>query len=674
LSEGPRSEQPPPTGDGDLGANHEGAGRWRLPLVRLGQGPLTRSVMGVPWLFAVAYAAVGFSLYFSIGVVAERGLGLTPLIFLAVGLLFVLATLSYLEGGAMFQERGGSSTLARHAFNELISFIAGWAILIDYIIVIALAAVSVPHYLGPIWGGFTHGWAEIAVAAWVIVFAGAVNIAGFTGQVRQGPLILLALADIALQLAVIVAGAIVVFEPDLLTSNVHLFTSPSGGDIFEALAIATLAFAGIEAASDLAPDLRWEPGNLRRVVSSTALLLPLIYAGMAAVALMAVPVVPGPDGAETALGGRFIEDPILGVVMSYQPSWLSNVLEVAVVAVAPVVLAWAASTSMLGLSRHVYVLATNRQVPSWLGKLGRRSTPYVAISVAAVIAFAIAIPGDIRLLAGIYAFGATLAIAIAHLSVIRLRWTEPERERPYRMPLDLLVRGRALPYPAIAGATLMLLLWIAVLAYHDNARWVGGGWMLFGLGAYVVYRRFVERTSLTKRVSVPEEALRKEAFEAEYGDILVPVFGTELDDDIVSTAGRLADAADRPDEPTPKLNVVYVLDLPLTVPLDAAPPKERIAAAQAALQRAREVGEEYETVEVQTELVRARNVGAGIVDAARERNVEVIVMGGEPPTRVRGGAILGGIGGSRPPEIGEVTEYVLKKAPCRVLLTAPPAG
>jgi APA family basic amino acid/polyamine antiporter len=115
-----------------------------------------------------------------------------------------------------------------------------------------------------------------------------------------------------------------------------------------------------------------------------------------------------------------------------------------------------------------------------------------------------------------------------------------------------------------------------------------------------------------------------------------------------------------------------VLDLPLTVPLDAPPPKERVEAAQVALQRAREVGEEYETVEVETDLVPARSVGAGIVDAARRRNVEVIVMGGEPPTRVRGGALLGGIRGSRPPEVGEVTEYVLRKAPCPVLLTAPP--
>ena len=339
--------------------------------MRLGQGPLTRRILGVPWLFAVAYAAVGFSLYFSIGVVADHGLGLTPLIFLAAGLLFVLATLSYLEGGAMFLERGGSATLARHAFNELISFIAGWAILIDYVIVIALAAISVPHYLSPIWDGFTHGWAEIAVTAAVIVFTAGVNIAGFTGQVRQRRLIVLALADIVLQLAVIAVGAIVVFHPDLLTANLDLFTTPSAGHIFEALAVATLAFAGIEAASDLAPDLKWEPRDLRRVVSSTAVLLPLIYAGMAAVALMAVPVVPGPDGPQTALGERFIEEPVLGVVMSYDPSWLSTVLQVAVVAIAPVVLAWAASTSMLGLSRHVYVLATNRQVPSWLGKLGQ---------------------------------------------------------------------------------------------------------------------------------------------------------------------------------------------------------------------------------------------------------------------------------------------------------------
>ena len=196
--------------------------------------------------------------------------------------------------------------------------------------------------------------------------------------------------------------------------------------------------------------------------------------------------------------------------------------------------------------------------------------------------------------------------------------------------------------------------------------------MLSGLAAYVVYRRLVEGTSLTKRVHVPEQALTKEMPDVEYPHILVPVFGTPLDDDIVGTAGRLADAADEPGEEPPRLEVIYVLELPLAVPLDAPPPPKKLERAKRALARARDVGGEYDTVDVHTHLVRARTTGAGIVEAARERDVDAIVLGAEPPTRIRGGSVLGGVGASRPPEVGEVTEYVLRKAPCRVLLTAPP--
>jgi APA family basic amino acid/polyamine antiporter len=172
---------------------------------------------------------------------------------------------------------------------------------------------------------------------------------------------------------------------------------------------------------------------------------------------------------------------------------------------------------------------------------------------------------------------------------------------------------------------------------------------------------------------VPAEALVKSVPEAEYGDILVPVFGTRLDDDIVGTAGRLADAADLPGETPPKLEVIYVIEMPLRVPLSSPPPPGVKEVADAALERATAVGGEYESVDVNTAMVRARTVGAGIVQAARERDVEVIVMGGEPPTEVRGGALLGGIGGSRPDQVGPVTEYVLRRAPCRVLVTAPQA-
>jgi basic amino acid/polyamine antiporter, APA family len=638
--------------------------------------PLLRRELGVPWLFAAAYSAVGFSIYFALGVVADRGLGLTPLIFLASGLLFVLTTLSYVEGGAMLRERGGSSSFARHAFNELIAFIAGWAILIDYLIVIALAAISVPHYLEPISGSLSKpGW-EIGVAGLVIVAACALNILNVTGRGRQRSLTLLALADVGLQIAVIAVGVLAIWHPGRLTAQLDLFTHPSFKDIVYAAVVAMLAYAGIEAASDLAPDIEVEPRDLKRIVSLGAVAVPVIYAGMAAIALIALPVVAGPHGPETALGKQFVEEPVLGVVSAYRPAWVADTMRWMVALVAAPVLFWAATISMLGVSRHIYTLAINRQIPSWLGKLGKRhATPHVAIAISGAIALGLVAPTDVKLLAGIYAFGATLAITIAHLSIIRLRVTEPDRPRPFRVPWNLRWRGARLPVPAILAALVSGLAFLSVLAYHDRARLVGGGWMAFGLIFYVVYRKVFEGTTLTKRVSVTEQALTKQVPEVAYRNILVPVFGTKLDDDIVATAGRLAAAEQEEADGAladSRLDLVYVLEVPLTLPLDAELPPEREEEARRALERAREVGEEYEDVAVSAGVIRARDVGAGIVEAARRSGAEAIVVGGEPPSKIRGGAALGGVGAAKPAEVGAATEYVLKKAPCRVLLTAPP--
>ncbi len=166
---------------------------------------------------------------------------------------------------------------------------------------------------------------------------------------------------------------------------------------------------------------------------------------------------------------------------------------------------------MLGLSRHMYSLATNRQIPSWLGKLRRRwTTPHVAILVAAVISFGLVIPGDVLFLGGLYAFGATIAFTIAHVSLVRLRMTDPDRERPFSVPLNVRFRGAEIPLPVLAAAGLTVLAWLSVLALPRRGAVHRGAWMLFGLVAYVVYRVGVERTSLTERVSVPAEALVKD--------------------------------------------------------------------------------------------------------------------------------------------------------------------
>jgi APA family basic amino acid/polyamine antiporter len=92
------------------------------------------------------------------------------------------------------------------------------------------------------------------------------------------------------------------------------------------------------------------------------------------------------------------------------------------------------------------------------------------------------------------------------------------------------------------------------------------------------------------------------------------------------------------------------------------------------LKRAKAVGEEYEGVEVATAVVRARKAGQAIVREAKRRGVEAVVLAADEPTRVGGGLRYGGKPGLHDTSVGETTRYVINKATCRVILTAPPAA
>jgi APA family basic amino acid/polyamine antiporter len=236
------------------------------------------------------------------------------------------------------------------------------------------------------------------------------------------------------------------------------------------------------------------------------------------------------------------------------------------------------------------------------------------------------------------------------------------------------VRGASVPLPAVLGALLSAAGLIVVLIYHSGARYVGLAWLLGGVVMYVTYRKS-EQKSLLRRVTIPERALRHEALELKFGSILVPILGNALDDDIIQTAGRLAgETHDDVEEEGAVIEAVWVFEMPLSLPLDAPLPDAEIQRARKALARAKRVGEEYVGVEVATAIVRGRRIGQAIVNEARRRGVEAIVLAAEEPSRVRGGALLGGVSGPLDNYVGEITKYVINKAPCRVILTAPPAG
>jgi APA family basic amino acid/polyamine antiporter len=632
-----------------------------------------RRSLGSPTLFAIVYTSVASSIYFALGVVTDHALGLTPVVFLVGGLFFVLAAMTYVEGASLHQERAGSTVFARYAFNELVSFVAGWAILLDYIILIAVTSLTATNYLAAFYGPFGHGPTELIVALAIVGYVALRNIRGF-GADRARKVSRLVVADLALQALIVVLGLAMFLHPDVLLDSIHLGSSPQWKDVMFALGIATVVFTGLESASGLAGEVMVKRRDLQRLISSATVVVLLVYVGIGLVAVTATPIV----GGESTLARNFLEDPMVGIAESFHQQWLADTLKYVVATLAAITLVAAASSAMMGLSRLAYSLSTNRQIPSAVGRLHpTRSTPYVTIIIASVLAAALVIPEDLDFLVGIFAFGALLGLTIAHMSIIVLRFREPDRKRPYRMPFSVRVRGAKVPVPAVIGAIGSALVWLSVVITHQGARYVGFAWLVAGIALYVVYRK-TEGKSLLRRVVVPEAALRAErhGHEGEYGSILVPLFGGPLDDDIMQTAGRLAAEEDEDalEENTgATIEAVWIFVVPMSLPIDAALPEAQLKRARAALARAKAVGEEYEGVQVATATVRARRAGAAIVEEAKRRGVQAIVLAAEEPTKVRGGALLGGRGGPRENFVGDVTKYVVAKAHTQVILTAPPA-
>jgi len=654
--------------DGRSGEQRRARVRARL---RSGSGEAEARIdrgLGAPALVAIAAGAVGSSIYFALGIVADDALGLTPVAFLAAGIFFVLTVLTYVEGNSLHPERGGASVFARYAFNELWSFITGWAILLDFLIVMAIGSLAVSGYLGVFWEHADDDGVEIAVAGAVLAWVAWSNVRGQTAD-RYRFVLRLMLLSAALFVVIIGVGLFQEHDFGALIDSIDLGEQPKWEALVFSVVVAGAALAGIESASGLAGELRVGRRGLRRVVAVGAVGVLVLFVGMSLVAVLAVPV----EGGETALGGEFLHAPVVGVVSQFDPEWLSDVLRYVVGAVGALVLIQAVNGQMLGIGRLAYSLGTHRQIPSLLSRLhGEYGTPYVAIAVAAAIAFALTVPGDVELLAGIFAFGGSLAFTLAHLSVVVLRFREPDRRRAFMVPLNVRVGRGLLPIPSALGVIFGAGAWVSVILLHDGARNVGGAWMLAGLLLYVIYRKS-QGKSLTKVFTVPEAALR-ETGDAEYGSILVPVFGGRLDDDIVGTAGRLAgERADDEDEGGATLEAIWVFQIPMSLPIDARVPDERVAEAKRALARAKRVGEEYAGVRVATAMVRGRSVGAAIVSEAKRRGVEAIVLAAEAPTRIRGGAMLGGRGIGSDRFAGDLTRYVIEKAPCKVILTAPPA-
>ena len=196
-------------------------------------------MLGTPALFATAYGNVGSSIYYALGLTAVFALGLTPLVFVIAGLIFAFTALTYTEGTVLYPEAGGSSSFARHAFNELVSFGAAWAQLLNYVITIAISAFFVPHYLSIFWGPLRENPWDVIGGALVIVLLVGLNVVGIKEAANLN--IFLAVVDFATQLLLVIIGFVLIFSPSTLADNVHWGIAPTWSSFFLAIPVAMIA-------------------------------------------------------------------------------------------------------------------------------------------------------------------------------------------------------------------------------------------------------------------------------------------------------------------------------------------------------------------------------------------------------------------------------------------------
>jgi basic amino acid/polyamine antiporter, APA family len=628
-------------------------------MARLSEHGLRRSV-GVSGLFATAYGNVGSSIYYALGLVAAHALGLTPLVFVFAGGLFALTAKTYAEGAAMFPEAGGSSSFARHAFDDVVSFFAGWALSLDYILTIAISAFFVPHYLSafPHLHSLNHNPDDIFGGLIVVALLAALNIRGLGESAKLN--FVLAILDLSTQILLVGVGVVLVLNPSLLIHQVHLGSVPTWRELIFALSLAMLAYTGIETVANMAEEAR-DPGKqVPKAVNLVVLAVLGVYAGISVIALSALPVIhhgvgysPAlhqsftQPGYATGLGGFFQNDPVLGIISRL--GLHGTVLKLAqyyVGILAATILFIATNAGMIGISRLSWSLAEHRQLPSLFSQLHPKfRTPWFTLVFFSALAGVLILYGNTEVLGNLYSFGAMLSFTIAHAAVIALRVKDPDRERPYRMPWNVKIRGSEIPMTAVIGGIGTGLAWVAVVVLHTEARYVGIPWMIVGMAGYFYYRH---KQGLDPRkdyrIARPERPADFE--ELEYRTALVPIFGDDVSASALSGAARLIGEEG-------VVYAIFVLPVPSQLSLEAGLEEEE-AQGRSVLESAR-IKARRAGIKIHTGLIRTRNPGSALVEEAERVGSDVIYWS----------TIHAPAGEQR---IGPTAAYLLSKRPCRIII------
>ncbi len=421
--------------------------------------------LGASALFAACYGNVGSSIYYALGVTAAFALGLTPLALILAGFIFVTTALNYAEGTAALPHAGGSSSFARRAFNEPIGFLVGWVQLLNYTATVSISAYFAISYLGvfgryfwlfdrmstdPAW----HVGGTIVLIALLIVL----NIIGI--QESSALNVVLAITDLITQVVLVILGLIILLNIPVIIHNLsHLGVAPTWGSFLASVSIAMVTYTGIETISNLSEEARNPGRSVPRATFAVIVAVLFVSAFLPTIGVSAFPVHQLPTGQwVTDLGTIWKDDPVAGIVTKFGEP-LAFWAGIWVGFLAFTILVIATNAGLIGISRLSYSLGGAHLLPNRFATLHPKfKTPYISIIVFGIAAGLLVLPGIlvgsrvIDLMSAVYSLAATFAFCSAHLSVMRLRFVEPDLYRPYRMPGNIKFGREQIPVLSLVGA------------------------------------------------------------------------------------------------------------------------------------------------------------------------------------------------------------------------------
>jgi basic amino acid/polyamine antiporter, APA family len=464
--------------------------------------------LGAPALFAACYGNVGSSIYYALGVTAAFALGLTPLALILAGFIFVTTALNYAEGTAALPHAGGSSSFARRAFNEPIGFIVGWVQLLNYTATVSISAYFAISYLGifgkymPLINNLKADQWHVAATVVLICMLIVLNVIGI--QESSFLNLVLAFTDLVTQFVLVILGIVLLLDIRTVLDNIHWGVAPTWSNFLASVSIAMVSYTGIETISNLSEEAKNPGRSVPRATFWVIGAVLFVSAFLPTIGMSVFPVHFVHGMFTTDLATTYKADPVSGIVTVgfmrvFQPLAFWAGIWVGILAFTILVIA--TNAGLIGISRLSYSLAGADLLPRQFATLHPKfKTPYVSIVVFGLAAALLVMPGivvgssEIDLMSAVYSLAATFAFCSAHLSVMRLRFVEPNLYRPYRMPGNIKFGRDSIPILSLVGAVAIGTVFTQLMFQNiSNSTFIYVGWLMLGVVSFVLYRKYRHR-------------------------------------------------------------------------------------------------------------------------------------------------------------------------------------